>query len=234
MIKGLTWILLVFSSVCVLALPTGQASAAFIDNGNNLIYDTVLNVTWYNPVPAAMTWTQAMTWASSLTVGGTGAGSWNLPAALPVNGTCYNFSLAYDGSADIGWNISAPGSAHPGTTVNQMAYLYYNELGGIGRYDVNGNANTNFGIPDVGPFTNLLPGSGTPNGYWSASVIDPLAGEVLVFNFTGGRQWWQDETSSVLQTMAVHPGDIGAPVPLPSAILLLAPGLAGLAALKRK
>jgi len=65
------------------------SNAALIDNGNNLIYDTNLNITWYDPVPTAMTWDQAMAWAAGLTAGGTTAGSWSLPSTLPVNGSTF-------------------------------------------------------------------------------------------------------------------------------------------------
>ncbi len=47
------------------------AHAALINNGNGLIYDTVLNITWYDhtymgPQGDGATWSQAMSWAAGL------------------------------------------------------------------------------------------------------------------------------------------------------------------------
>jgi len=51
--------------------------ADLINNGNNLVYDNDLNITWYVPDLGSMTWSQAMTWAENLEVGT--ATDWRLP-----------------------------------------------------------------------------------------------------------------------------------------------------------
>jgi hypothetical protein len=58
------------------------ANAALVNNGDGLIYDTDLNITWYNfsyGGEAGTSWSGAKDWASTLTLGGTAAGSWRLP-----------------------------------------------------------------------------------------------------------------------------------------------------------
>ena len=83
------------------------ANAALQNNGNDLIYDTDRNITWYNPNVSAMSWDQAMAWAEGLTVGGlTG---WRLPSALNEDG-----SYPYYGY---------------GVTGSELGHLYYEGLG---------------------------------------------------------------------------------------------------------
>lgn len=73
-------------------------------NGYQLIYDSVQNITWYNtPVLTFLQYDPALTWAGTLTFGGTTEGSWSLP--------------------------TTPGTAPGYTNEGQMGVLYYNELG---------------------------------------------------------------------------------------------------------
>lgn len=209
------------------------------NNGNNLIYDPNLNITWYDPVivPTGMTWSAAVAWASILTVGGTTTGSWSLPTTLPVDGATYNYNETYNGATDVGFNISASGSAYPGSTGSEMAYLFYVELGGTGYYDVNGGYQSDYGFVNKGPFVNLQ-----PTAYWSGSVYAPDSTMAWYFYFNYGYQGpvaAGDETLA----LAVHSGDVlgngvvlpdGPSTPIPGALLLFAPGLAGIVALKRR
>lgn len=210
---------------------SAHTHATLIDNGNNLIYDTRLNITWYDPPPTPMTWSQATAWAAGLTVGGTTAGSWSLPQTLPVNGSTNNYNYSTNGSTDVGYNISARGSAYPGSPGSEMAYLYYFELRNKGRYDVTGNPQSGWGLVNTGPFKNLL-----PDAYWSGTAYAnvPVPGNAWVFDyFDGGQGSYAGYGNYAL---AVHPGDIGAPkgVPEPSTMLLLGSGLIGLIGLRRK
>ena len=86
---------------------TTLANAALQDNGNNLIYDTDRNITWYNPNVSTMGWDQAMAWVEGLTVGG--VTGWRLP-------TAYN----QDGSYPL-YEYNVIGS--------ELGHLYYVELG---------------------------------------------------------------------------------------------------------
>ncbi len=239
--------------VLMISVVFGAAHAdplPLVNNGGGLIYDPNLGITWYDytytgPAGNGATWPQAMSWASSLTAGG--VSNWTLPTTLPVNGSTYNinivtvskgpfsgyFSPSFDGSTDFGFNISAPGSAYPGSKGSEMAYLYYVELGNKGYYDTNGNGpyQADSGLQHTGPFSNLL-----SREYWSGTEYEPGTAAWL-FYFNGGFQGLGIEDSMFNffdYAIAVHAGDVGAPVPIPVAILLFAPGLAGLAALKKK
>jgi hypothetical protein len=71
--KTLTTVLVIFA-VCAF----GSVHASLIDNGNNLIYDTDLNITWYdNPNYETIVYASYVTWAAGLNVGG--VTGWRLP-----------------------------------------------------------------------------------------------------------------------------------------------------------
>jgi len=58
---------------------SGLAHAALIDNGNHLIYDTDLHITYYDAPASLRSWSDSTAWAAGLTIGNTVAGSWRLP-----------------------------------------------------------------------------------------------------------------------------------------------------------
>jgi hypothetical protein len=98
------------SLICIFLAVLGFsiiANAALQINGNDLIYDTDRDITWYNPNLSAMTWDQAMAWAEGLTV--EGVTGWQLP-------TAYN----QDGSYPL-YEYNVIGS--------ELGHLYYVELG---------------------------------------------------------------------------------------------------------
>ena len=77
---------LVISAALVVLLGfAGLANADLINNGGGLVYDTVLDVTFYAPTPTAMNWNQSVAWASSLDIWGTTAGSWSLPTTPAIS-----------------------------------------------------------------------------------------------------------------------------------------------------
>jgi hypothetical protein len=160
-------------------------NAALIDNGNGLIYDTDLNITWYDAVPVYYErWQEANNWADVLTVGG--VTGWRLP--------------------------TTPGTVEGYTSEGEMGHLYYTELHNTGGHFTNRE-----------PFTNLQSftyWTGTPYGLDNA----------WDFNFSDGVQ---DLLHTASYALAVHDGNVGA-VPIPGAILLFAPGLAGIALLRRR
>jgi len=120
--------------VTLFALALGFATVAdalLIDNGQGLIYDQDLNITWYDysymgiqyPVGMGATWQMAMNWATNLAVnvGGTPVTGWTLPTSDQYSG--YN------------------------DTVSELGHLYYTELGN----------SPGFGSKNFGPFVNLQP-----------------------------------------------------------------------------
>lgn len=204
------------------------AKAELINNGGGLIYDTELNVTWYDFNPGRMTWSESVAWAAGLDVGN--VTGWRLPKILPVNGSSYNWSYSYNGSTDIAHNISASDSAYPGTKASEMAYLHYTSLGNKGLYAVNGTYQPDLsGLKNNGPFMNL-----EDSWYWSGTVYGPNSASACYFGFVHGLQWAGPKESETRYAIAVHDGNILNPVPIPSAILLFAPSLFGLVVLRRR
>lgn len=198
---------------------SGQAS--LIDRGGGLIYDTSLNITWYDYTYWAMSGSEdAKSWAAGLNVGG--VTGWRLPQTMPVNGATYGYQAKNNGSTDIGYNISAPGSAYQGSPASELANLYYVALGNKGFYDVNGNQQAGAGLVNKGPFQNLQ-----PDGYWSGTLFDLYPKSAWYFDFNYGIQtyFYDDNCFSAL---AVHDGDVAKPIPEPLTIILLCTGLLGL------
>jgi len=207
----------------------GSASAALHDRGNGLIYDDALDVTWLQDANAPrtalnsgadgngiITWSAARAWAAALVYGG--FGDWRLPRSMPLNGTQYTFTLASDGSSDYGYNISAPGTAYPGTTASELAHLFYATLGNVANLGPGAEQN---GLIHSGPFFNLKGG-----GYWTESIAGyPGWPAATAWGFVpeNGAQIPAPIVGTAWYAWAVRDGDVS-PVPEPSALLMLAAG----------
>jgi hypothetical protein len=192
--------------ICVFGAPV---YATLIDHGNNLIYDTDLNITWYNPNVGNMTWGEAMSWATSLTAGG--VTGWRLPTAINQ-----------DGSLPVsGYNL----------TGSELGHLYYTELGNTSRPP----GSINGGLTNMGPFTNLR-----SVNYWTSTEWARFSGNAWAFSFISGLLGYGDKNPNstyiiYYSALAVHDGNVGVShTPIPGAVFLFAPGLAGLALLRRK
>jgi hypothetical protein len=119
--KTLTAALVIFA-VCTF----GSAHASLIDNGNNLIYDTVLDITWYaNPNYETHVCADYTAWAAGLTVGG--VTNWRLP--------------------------TTPGTTTGITSEGEMGHLFYITLGNTTGVDGVGQPIGLF--TNKGPFTAL-------------------------------------------------------------------------------
>jgi hypothetical protein len=95
---------------------------------------------------------------------------------------------------------------------------------------VNGNyPQTGWGLVNKGLFTNLL-----SDRYWSGTEYLAETDSAWIFGMTVGDQGAIMEDYFDFYALAVHEGNVGAPVPLPSALFLFAPGLLGLAAIRRR
>jgi hypothetical protein len=204
---------LIFAMFLVVALGfPGLAHATLVNNGGGLIYDTDLNITWYDFEAAGRDWQEAKDWAADLeiTVNGTKYSDWRLPTSLNQD----------DSGPTDGYNV----------TGSEMGHLYYTELGNKGYYDVNGHYQPDYGLVNKGPFTNLI-----GFAYWSNEVgNDPsYDGGAWYFMFNGGRQSiiYDDQH---YYPLAVHEGNVGAPVPIPTAVWLFGTGLLGLFGVRRK
>jgi hypothetical protein len=206
---------------------TNTANATLWDRGGGLIYDDVLDITWLQDAHYAYN-----------------SGYWDTLG--------YIVSPAYEGlmlkaDADVWvalleyydpirdrtwdeWRLYNPynyenGSLEMGyNSAGEMGHLFYSELG-----NTTGNTNRN-----TGPFTGVNTTSNVI--VWSNEW---LWGEYAVyFSWSSGVQYYKDvipDCSSCLgQAWAVMDGDVAAPVPEPSTILLLCSGLVGLAGIRRK
>lgn len=196
-----------------------------------------------------MVWNTAQLWISAMNAdGGTGYlgyNHWRLPSTSPIDGFTYDYALdangnlindgMKDGTADRGYNISAQNTLYEGSTASEMAHLFYNTLGNTGAYDIFGNST---GCPTIiepclknsGPFNNIDGESGTGTPYWSGSEAIPDADSHFMFAFTTGGQLTKGLVTninvlSVGNAWPVHDGDIGSPVPVPSALWLFGSGL---------
>jgi len=184
----------IFAVAAVVLVVSGLANANLVNNGNGLIYDSDLNITWYDATYAVDVpyvdgsqydyWAPAMDWAAGLTVNG--VNGWRLPAA--VDGSMYN------------------------NTASEMGHLYYTELGNQGDGTIVSQ--------NTGPFTNLLLGDEfEPALYWSGTeATDPHS--AFAFSTTYGYQESNSKSNPGIYAMAVHAGN----VPEPATMCLLGLG----------
>jgi hypothetical protein len=122
--------------------PVDSASAAAICANNN----------------GRMSWNDAEAWIARLNANNyLGVNTWRQPATGPVDGSSFYYGFSNDGSTDLGYNISAPlaGSAFPGSTGSELAYMYYNNLGNQGWVNTDGSSNVD------------------PAAGWFCSNVDP-------------------------------------------------------------
>lgn len=230
---------LIASALLAASLISGAAHAALEGrdlngsiNSFEAYYDTDLNITWLADANYAKTsgystgglmdWSQANTWAASLsfTDGVNIYDNWRLPTVKPVNGSGFNNTNSFDGSTDIGFNITSP--------QNEMSHMFYVTLGNPG-YLTPTNTFTNCMLSysdtcldNVGPFSNLKAAS-----YWSATEY-PTSDHYYAYAFrmTIGDQIWESKALG-FSAWAVSPGDVGiAAVPEADTWAMLVAGLA--------
>jgi hypothetical protein len=128
-------------------------------------------------------------------------------------------SVTVNGEDITGWRLpTTPGTTWDYTNEGEMGHLYYAELG----------KHAGGPLGDASPFQNLL-----PDPYWSGTEYSAYTSVAWGFTLHNGYQG-ADYKSGDYYALAVHSGNVGAPVPIPGALFLFAPGLAGIVILKRK
>lgn len=206
-------------------------NAALLERlGGLAYYDDVADLTWLTDASAGaasiyddggltidgrMSWGNAMDWAASLNVAG--VTGWRLPTTIDVGNDGYTYPNVNQG-VDAGMNI---------TTHSELSNMFYNVLGNLARYDINGNHQPGYGLTNTGPFVNLFGGN-----YWSETDYIPNANAAWQFNTNTGYQNAAVK-GSLLGAWAVHSGDVSA-VPIPSTIWLFGSGLIGLVGFARR
>lgn len=185
----------------------GQGSS--INGTYNLIYDTDLDITWYDFSHTDNTWQKQVAWAAALDVvfGGIHFTDWRLPAAL--DGT---YVFGYDGTTTGGYNI----------TSSELGYLYSEGLGNDAWFDTSGNTTgcsivSPWCLTRTGDFQNLL-----PVYYWSGTTYSDSPSNAWSISFGGGLQSYNDKGNNY-HVIAVHPGLITT-VPEPVSMILFGTG----------
>lgn len=157
---------------------------------------------------------------NSISYGGSKA--WRLPTVTDIGSDGCNWSSS---GTDCGDNVARNGLAQG----DELAELYYDELGSLARQDVNGDIQSGFGIQDnENKFVNLQSAV-----YWSETEEISRPHNAWLFNTRYGFQSYDHKVSEFDYAWAVSSGQISA-VPAPPAVWLFGSGLLGVAGFARR
>lgn len=211
-------------------------------------YDTLVGITWMADAQFAgstMNFADANNYISGLNTSSLfGLTGWRMPTLSPINpaNTTLDDTYAVDGTTDLGYNITAPGTAYAGSTAHELAHMFYNTLANLAYRDINDNVQPGWGLNNTGPFANLMSffyWTDTP--YWPATANpnDPPPGAWTFFEDRGSVN--TTTVNGNFHVWVVHDGDIGTvidpgtnPVPVPPAVWLFGSGLLAMVGIARR
>jgi hypothetical protein len=237
------WQIKCLTAVSLVALISGTANAALLSRlSGQAHYDSELDITWAADANlaasnnfgistiesnGAMSWATANEWIAAVNGAAyLGQTDWRLPLIVDSGNPGCDWG-------NTGTDCGYDSLTKSGTTVfSEMAYMYYETLGNVGRYDTSGNFvncpdEPIYCLTNQGPFSNIQTKS-----YWSGTSYGPNGNFAWTFGFGGGAQGDRDK-SSAYHAWAVRSGDI-AVVPLPASVWLLGSSLAALGALRHR
>ncbi len=193
---------------------TTIGTANYLGSDYNLIWDDDNNgnsVVWLDYSNDMDTWQNQTNWATSL------------DSAITINTPGYN--VTWD---DESWRLPYAGIDGNNigfgyeVTTSEMGHLYYVELGNV----------ADGGLQNIGDFNNLIEGGYETGFYWAYPGAFGIPAD---FHMSGG---YQHDMISPGQSggygLAIRSAQVSSAVPVPGAIWLLGPGLAGLVGMRGK
>lgn len=173
-----------------------SANAALVERRGGMVYDEAQNITWMPKAsPAAMTWDEAVLWASNLTF--EGIDTWRLPSTRTIDASCSELHP----SLPMNWGFGCTGS--------ELGYLFHEHFGVAPGQSLEDAFQA--------PFEEVLV---VP--YWSGTESPFNSTWAWNFNFRGGLQATPTKYQTYF-AWAVADGDVAA-VPEPGSVVLFSVG----------
>ncbi|MEW8195925.1 MAG: VPLPA-CTERM sorting domain-containing protein [Candidatus Thiodiazotropha sp.] len=211
--------------------------ASLFDRGNGMIYDSDQNLTWLQDANyaqtsgyvthGAMSWHESMGWVDGLIFGG--YEDWRLPTVIDTGTPGSNPSYA---GSDAGFNVD--------TSTSELAYMFHVNLSNESFYNPDGSQNTD-GCSIMSPWCRQNTSADgvsilnlQSDNYWSGTAS--ATNTDFAWSFGNSRGHQGEFPKGFLDfAWAVRDGDVAvSSVPVPSALVLMLSGLAGLGVVRRK